>query len=188
MLLSATNIVKAKLINLWVVFETIRINGRCLALRHRGRYRPVEAGESPIWSTNLIDLEFVQETKRQNGASASRRRRSASARTAPSRSASMSISVRCPSSPSISPARSCIARTGRFDDLEPHHAVVELERAARRLMAASAIPADRFLGIGLATPGPFAVPGLSPPRLPGWDGLALRGSGRGNWLSGVARQ
>ena len=61
-----------------------------------------------------------------------------------------------------------------LDDLEPHHAVLELERAARRLMAASEFPPDRFLGIGLATPGPFAVKGLSPPRLPGWDGLALR--------------
>ncbi len=28
MLLSATNIVKAKLINIWVVFEAIRIRGR----------------------------------------------------------------------------------------------------------------------------------------------------------------
>ena len=29
-------------------------------------------------------------------------------------------------------------------------------------------------GLGLATPGPFAVAGLSPPRLPGWDGVVLR--------------
>ncbi len=41
-------------------------------------------------------------------------------------------------------------------------------------MASAKVNRDRLLGIGLATPGPFAVAGLSPPRLPGWDGIVLR--------------
>src|SRR5690606_26176468 len=61
-----------------------------------------------------------------------------------------------------------------LDDLEPENASIELARAVKRLMKASAIPPERLLGIGLGTPGPFGVTGLSPPRLPGWDGLTLR--------------
>ena len=174
MLLSATNVVKAKLINLWVVFDTIRMNGGI------SRSRIADAtGLSKQASSDLVDeliaMQFVQETK-----TAERRvgkpPTPLSINPDGAFSLGFHVDVGQMSAIAINLAGDVLQREDRpLDDLEPQHAVVELDLAAKRLMAATQIPQDRFLGIGLATPGPFAVPGLSPPRLPGWDGLALRG-------------
>jgi len=174
MLLSATNIVKAKLINLWVVFDTIRMNSGI------SRSGIADAtGLSKQASSDLVDeliaMQFVQETKMAE-------RRVGKPPTPlginPDGAFSLGfhVDVGHMSAIAVNLAGEVLDREDRpLDDLEPQHAVVELDLAAKRLMAATRIPEDRFLGIGLATPGPFAVPGLSPPRLPGWDGLALRG-------------
>lgn len=174
MLLSATNIVKAKLINLWVVFDTIRMNGGI------SRSGIADAsGLSKQASSDLVDeliaMQFVQETKMTE-------RRVGKPPTPlginPDGAFSLGfhVDVGHMSAIAVNLAGEVLDREDQpLDDLEPQHAVVELDLAAKRLMAATKIPEDRFLGIGLATPGPFAVPGLSPPRLPAWDGLALRG-------------
>ena len=174
MLLSATNIVKAKLINLWVVFDTIRMNSGI------SRSRIADAtGLSKQASSDLVDeliaMQFVQETK-----TAERRvgkpPTPLSINPDGAFSLGFHVDVGQMSAIVINLAGDVLQREDRpLDDLEPQHAAIELDLAAKRLMAATQIPQDRFLGIGLATPGPFAVPGLSPPRLPGWDGLALRG-------------
>lgn len=173
-MLTATNVVKAKLINLWVVFDTIRVNSGI------SRSGIAEAtGLSKQASSDLVDeliaMQFVQETKVAE-------RRVGKPPTPlginPQGAYSLGFHVDLGqmSAIAVNLAGEVLYREDRpLDDLEPHHAVIELERAARTLMAATEIPQDRFLGIGLATPGPFAVKGLSPPRLPGWDGLALRG-------------
>src|SRR5215211_4505502 len=174
MLLSATNIVKAKLINLWVVFDTIRMNSGV------SRSGIADAtGLSKQASSDLVDeliaMQFVQENKMAE-------RRVGKPPTPlginPQGAFSLGfhVDVGHMSAIAVNLAGEVLDREDRpLDDLEPQHAVIELDLAAKRLMAATKIPEDRFLGIGLATPGPFAVPGLSPPRLPGWDGLALRG-------------
>ena len=173
-MLTATNVVKAKLINLWVVFDTIRVNS---GISRSGIAD--QTGLSKQASSDLVDeliaLKFVQETKVA-------RRRVGKPPTPlginPQGAYSLGfhVDVGQMSAIAVNLAGEVLHREDRpLDDLEPQHAVVELERAAKRLMAATEIPQDRFLGIGLATPGPFAVKGLSPPRLPGWDGLALRG-------------
>lgn len=174
MLLSATNIVKAKTINLWVVFDTIRINDGI------SRSGIAEAtGLSKQASSDLVDelifMRFVQETK-----SAERRvgkpPKPLSINPDGGFSLGFHVDFGQMSSILVNLAGDVLHREDRpLDDLEPKHAVIELDLSAKRLMAAANISADRFLGIGLATPGPFAVAGLSPPRLPGWDGLALRG-------------
>jgi predicted NBD/HSP70 family sugar kinase len=173
-MLTATNVVKAKLINLWVVFDTIRVNGGI------SRSGIADAtGLSKQASSDLVDeliaLQFVQETKVA--------KRGVGKPPTPlginpegAYALGFHVDLGQMSAIAVNLAGDVLDRENRpLDDLEPHHAVVELERAAKKLMAATAIPQDRFLGIGLATPGPFAVKGLSPPRLPGWDGLALRG-------------
>lgn len=174
MLLSATNIVKAKLINLWVVFDTIRMNSGI------SRSGIADAtGLSKQASSDLVDeliaMQFVQETKiaeRRVGKPPT----PLSINPDGAFSLGFHVDVGHMSAIAVNLAGEVLDREDRaLDDLEPQHAVVELDLAAKRLMAATKIPEDRFLGIGLATPGPFAVPGLSPPRLPGWDGLALRG-------------
>ncbi|WP_448150268.1 ROK family protein [Labrys miyagiensis] len=48
-----------------------------------------------------------------------------------------------------------------------------LAGTADRILRETAIDPRQFLGIGLATPGPFGVKGMNPPRLPGWDGVVL---------------
>ena len=62
MLLSATNSVKAKLINLWVVFETIRING---PIPRSGIAD--ETGLSKQAASDLVDellsFQFIREQK-----------------------------------------------------------------------------------------------------------------------------
>lgn len=173
-MLTATNVVKAKLINLWVVFDTIRVNS---GISRSGIAD--QTGLSKQASSDLVDeliaLKFVQETKLA--------KRSVGKPPTPlginpqgAYSLGFHVDVGLMSAIAVNLAGEVLHREDRpLDDLEPQHAVIELERAAKRLMAATEIPQDRFLGIGLATPGPFAVKGLSPPRLPGWDGLALRG-------------
>jgi predicted NBD/HSP70 family sugar kinase len=174
MLLSATNIVKAKVINLWVVFDTIRMNSGI------SRSGIADAtGLSKQASSDLVDelisMQFVQQTK-----SAERRvgkpPTPLSINPGGAFSLGFHVDVGKMSSIAVNLAGEVLHREDRpLDDLEPQHAVIELELAAKRLMAATKIPRDLFLGIGLATPGPFAVAGLSPPRLPGWDALTLRG-------------
>lgn len=173
MLLSATNVVKAKLINLWVVFDTIRMTSGI------SRSGIADAtGLSKQASSDLVDeliaMQFVHETK-----SAERRVGKPPTPLAINPSGAFSlgfhVDVGQMSAIAVNLAGEVLQREDHaLNDLEPEHAVVQLELAAGRLMQSTQIPHDRFLGIGLATPGPFAVPGLSPPRLPGWDGLALR--------------
>lgn len=174
MLLSATNIVKAKTINLWVVFDTIRMNDSI----SRSGIADV-TGLSKQATSDLVDeliaMKFVQETK-----SAERRVGKPPKPLSINPNGAFSLGFHVDfgqmSAIVVNLTGEVLHRDDRpLDDLEPQHAVIELDLAAKRLMTSAKLSPDRFLGIGLATPGPFAVAGLSPPRLPGWDGLALRG-------------
>lgn len=173
MLLSATNAVKAKLINLWVVFDTIRMNG---GISRSGIAD--ETGLSKQASSDLVDeliaMQFVQETK-PSGRRVGKPPTPLGLNPDGAFTLGFHVDVGQMSAIAVNLAGEVLHREDHaLNDLEPQHAVVQLELAAKRLLASANIPADRFLGIGLATPGPFAVKGLSPPRLPGWDGLALR--------------
>lgn len=173
MLLSATNAVKAKLINLWVVFDTIRMNG---GISRSGIAD--ETGLSKQASSDLVDeliaMQFVQETK-PSGRRVGKPPVPLGINPQGAYSLGFHVDVGQMTAIAVNLAGDVLHREDHaLNDLEPQHAVVQLELAAKRLLASARIPDDRFLGIGLATPGPFAVKGLSPPRLPGWDGLALR--------------
>jgi len=173
MLLSATNAVKAKLINLWVVFDAIRMNG---GISRSGIAD--ETGLSKQASSDLVDeliaMQFVRETK-PSGRRVGKPPTPLAIDPDGAYSLGFHVDVGQMSAIAVNLAGDVLHREDHaLNDLEPHHAVIQLELAARRLLASARIPDDRFLGIGLATPGPFAVKGLSPPRLPGWDGIALR--------------
>jgi len=173
MLLRATNIVKAKLINLWVVFEAIRIEGPI------SRSAIAElTGLSKQAISDLVDellaKHYVREEK------------------------SIGRGVGKPPTPiSVDPSGAytlgfhvdfgrlktvvmnlageiLLGNDFVMEELEPRRAAATLGQIAKNLLSQTGIGRDRVLGIGLATPGPFAVAGLSPPRLPGWDGLSLR--------------
>ncbi|SNB77838.1 Sugar kinase of the NBD/HSP70 family, may contain an N-terminal HTH domain [Arboricoccus pini] len=173
MMLSATNVVKAKLINRWLVFDTIR--------RESGIARAgiaTSTGLSKQAISDLVDeliaLGLIKESK-------SAERRVGKPPTPlcinPEGAYALGFHVDVGQMSAIvaNLAGDVLCRRDQsLNDLEPERAVTELFAAAKALIREVKIPRDRFLGIGLATPGPFGVAGLSPPRLPGWDGLRLR--------------
>jgi len=173
MLLSATNVVKVKLINRWIVFDTIRMQSG-IARSGIAEATGLSKQATSDLVDELIEMGFVQETK-------SSERRVGKPPTPlgvnPDGAYSLGfhVDVGQMSAIAVNLAGDVLYREDRpLDDLAPDKAVQELARSAKRMMKATAIPTERFLGLGLGTPGPFGVAGLSPPRLPGWDGLTLR--------------
>lgn len=173
MQLSATNVVKVKLINRWIVFDTIRMQTG-IARSGIAEATGLSKQATSDLVDELIEMGFVQETR-------SSERRVGKPPTPlginPDGAYSLGfhVDVGQMSAIAVNLAGDVLHREDRaLDDLAPEKAVLELARSAKRLMKTAEIPADRFLGLGLGTPGPFGVAGLSPPRLPGWDGLTLR--------------
>jgi predicted NBD/HSP70 family sugar kinase len=173
MLLSATNIVKAKLINIWVVFEAIRIRGPI----SRSGIADV-TGLSKQATSELVDellsMRFVREEK-SSGGGVGKPPKPISINPGGAFTLGFHVDFGQVASVAINLAGEVLAREDHaLEDLTPERAVDDIGRAATKLLETTGIPRDRLLGIGLATPGPFAVAGLSPPRLPGWDGVELR--------------
>jgi predicted NBD/HSP70 family sugar kinase len=173
MLLSATNIVKAKLINIWVVFEAIRIQG---PISRSGIAEATGLSKQAVSELvdELLSLHFVREEKSSD-------RRVGKPPTpltinpAGAFTLGFHVDFGQVASVAINLAGEVLARDDHaLEDLTPDRAAEDIARAAEKLLETTQIPRDRLLGIGLATPGPFAVAGLSPPRLPGWDGVVLR--------------
>jgi len=173
MILSATNIVKAKLINLWVVFETIRIQGPI------ARSGIAEAtGLSKQACSELVDellsLEFVREEK-SSGRRVGKPPTPLMINPGGAFTLGFHVDFGQVASVAINLAGEVLGRDDHaLEDLTPARAADDIARATAKLLETARIPRGRLLGIGLATPGPFAVAGLSPPRLPGWDGVELR--------------
>lgn len=173
MLLSATNIVKAKAINLWVVFEAIRVNEAI------SRSDISDAtGLSKQAVSDLVDelaaLDFVEQ-RRKSGNGVGKPPTLVSLR--PDGAFTLGVDVEyghliCVA---MNFAGEVLHReAAELRDLRPQQAALDIAATARQVIAAAGLPEHRLLGLGLATPGPFAVPGLAPPRLPGWDGVMLR--------------
>ncbi|SEG90522.1 Sugar kinase of the NBD/HSP70 family, may contain an N-terminal HTH domain [Nonomuraea solani] len=59
----------------------------------------------------------------------------------------------------------------------PDAVVRQMARAARRILREAGVPDGKVLGVGLACPGPLDGEGVmvSPPRLPGWDQVPIKG-------------
>lgn len=173
MMLSATNVVKAKLINRWIVFDTIRMQTGIARAGIAAATGLSKQATSDLVD-ELIELGLVKETK-------SLERRVGKPPTPlcvnPDGAYCLGFHVDVGQMSAIAAnlAGDVLYREDQpLDDVAPEKAAATLSRSVKRLMDATAMPSERFLGIGLATPGPFGVEGLSPPRLPGWDGLKLR--------------
>ncbi len=173
MILSATNSVKTKLVNIWVVFEAIRIHGPIA----RSGIADV-TGLSKQATSELVDelltMQFVREEK-----SSGRRvgKPPTPIRINPGGAYALGFHVDFGqvASVAIDLTGEVLARDDHaLEDLTPQRAADDIAQTATKLLETTGIPRDRLLGIGLATPGPFAVAGLSPPRLPGWDGVVLK--------------
>ncbi|SDL69819.1 ROK family transcriptional regulator [Nonomuraea jiangxiensis] len=59
----------------------------------------------------------------------------------------------------------------------PEAVIRQMARAARRILREAEVPDGKVLGVGLACPGPLDGQGVmvSPPRLPGWDQVPIKG-------------
>jgi predicted NBD/HSP70 family sugar kinase len=173
MLLSATNVVKARLINLWVVFEAIRIHGPL----SRSDIADVTGLSKQAVSDivdELLSVGFVEQ-RRRRGRGVGKPPTPISIKPDGAFTLGFHVDFGQLSSVAMNLGGEVLHGEDRtLPDLEPAQAALDIAETARHLLANVTIPRGRLLGIGLATPGPFAVPGLSPPRLPGWDGVVLR--------------
>ncbi|TYB63958.1 ROK family transcriptional regulator [Nonomuraea sp. PA05] len=59
----------------------------------------------------------------------------------------------------------------------PDAVIRGMARTARRILREAGVPDGKVLGVGLACPGPLDADGVmvSPPRLPGWDRVPIKG-------------
>ncbi|WP_029350309.1 ROK family transcriptional regulator [Bosea sp. 117] len=172
-MLRATNAVKSKLVNLWVVFEAVRIHGPLP--------RVVIAditGLSKQATSDLVDellaLGFVREEKLEE-----RRVGKPPKPVAIHPDGAFTIGFHV----DFGRASAVVMNLGGevlhrethpLSSVDATKVAQDLAASVDGLLARARGDAGRFLGIGLATPGPFGVPHMSPPRLPGWDGLILR--------------
>ncbi|SDB50163.1 ROK family transcriptional regulator [Bauldia litoralis] len=173
MLLSATNIVKAKLINLWVVFETIRMHGPIPRTQIAAA-----TGLSKASVSNLVDelegYDLVVAAK-------SRDRRVGKPPTPLTINPSgvFTIGFHFDYGRMISVVANLagdviLREVVGIEQLSPSEVATLISSKVESLVTESKIDRARLLGVGVATPGPFGVEGISPPRLPGWDGLELK--------------
>lgn len=171
-MLRATNVVKAKPINVWVVFEAVRIHGPI----PRTGIADI-TGLSKQATSDLVDelmtLGFVREEK-------SGERRVGK----PPRPIAVDPDGACSIGFHVDYGRYAAivmnlggevlhAEAHALADTAPAAVAAVLAATAERILREGPIGSRRFLGIGLATPGPFGVKGMNPPRLPGWDGIEL---------------
>ncbi|MFC7099175.1 ROK family transcriptional regulator [Nonomuraea rubra] len=63
------------------------------------------------------------------------------------------------------------------EQIGPDTVIRRMARAARRILREAGVPDGKVLGVGLACPGPLDADGVmvSPPRLPGWDRVPIKG-------------
>lgn len=60
---------------------------------------------------------------------------------------------------------------------DPDHTLAGMSESINKLIADSAVPPDRILGLGIAAPGPVDLESglvIAPPQLAGWDRVPLR--------------
>ena len=173
MLLSATNIVKAKLINLWVVFETVRIEGP-ISRSGIAEITGLSKQAASDLADELLGMRFVREQK-PSGRGVGKPPTPLAINPDGAFTLGFHVDYGELTAVVMNLDGKLLHREQQsLDDLEPQGAAPLLKDVADQALASTKVKRDRLLGIGLATPGPFAVAGLSPPRLPGWDGVVLR--------------
>lgn len=171
-MLRATNAAKARLINVWVVFEAIRIHGPI------PRTGIAEAtGLSKQATSDLVDellgLGFVREEKSEEKR-VGKPPRPISIDPGGGTMIGLHVDFGRLDAVVTNLGGDVLSREARpVDAADVATLAAELAATVERLRAKPGIDDMRFLGVGLATPGPFGVRGINPPRLPGFDGSVL---------------
>lgn len=170
-MLSATNAVKSKSLNLWVVLEAVRIRGPIPRIAISEVTGLSKQATSDLVE-ELLSLGFVQEEK-----SGERRVGKPPKPIAVRADGAFTLGFHV----DFGMANAVVMNLGGAVLHQEAHPLGSVDVTMVAQTLAAMVPrllghggTGRFLGIGLATPGPFNVPRMSPPRLPGWDGLALQ--------------
>ncbi|MBB4303531.1 putative NBD/HSP70 family sugar kinase [Rhodobium orientis] len=171
-MLKGTNNVQAKLNNLWVVFEAARIHGP-LSRTRISEVTGLSKQAASVLVDQLLELGFVKEEK-----SKERRVGKPPKPVFLNDDGAFTIGLHVDygrmSGVAMNLGGRILEREGAsLTEFAPDRVAEKLAGIAQRLLERVEMDRDRFYGIGLATPGPFGVAGISPPRLPGWDGVTL---------------
>jgi predicted NBD/HSP70 family sugar kinase len=171
-MLRATNSAKARLINVWVVFEAIRIHG---PIARTGIAETT--GLSKQATSDLVDellgLGFVRE-ERSEEKRVGKPPKPISIDPAGATMIGLHLDFGRLAAVVTNLGGDVLHRTTRpLEGVDAPTLAAALAETVDRLLAKPGLDRSRLLGIGLATPGPFGVNGINPPRLPGFDGRVL---------------
>lgn len=173
--MQATNISHGKLINLWVIFEIIRLHG---PLSRSDVARLTKLSKPTV--SHLVD-ELDRAGLIHHGA----------ARRGGMGKPSTPVELNPDGAFTIGLHLDYGRATGVLTDLvgsvrlrqawpldagDAAGTLAELARRVESLHEQARRERARLIGVGLVMPGPFGVTGLWPTRLSGWDGIALRAS------------
>lgn len=171
-MLRGTNIVEAKLNNIWVVFEAIRIHGpipRARISEMTGLSKQATSG----LVDELLEMGLVQEeksTERKIG----KPPKPVSINAEGAFTIGLHVDYGSVSGIAMNLGGEMLARQDKkMASIEPSRIITVLRKMIEQLLDRAGLARDLFHGVGIATPGPFGVAGMNPPRLPGWDGRVL---------------
>lgn len=174
---AATNIMKVRLFNLWAAFEAVRTYGPIARARISDITGLSKQATSDLVN-ELLSLGFVRtekSTKKPSERGVGKPSTPIVINSEGAFTIGLHVDFGQQTAVAVNLAGEILGHeAGVLDDLEPAAAARDIGATAARLLGSVDLDRSRLLGIGLATPGPFAVAGLSPPRLPGWDGVDIR--------------
>ncbi|UXN57665.1 ROK family transcriptional regulator [Phyllobacterium zundukense] len=173
MMLSATNALKSKSINLWVVFEEVRRNGPLPRIRISDATGLSRQATSDIVE-ELIDLGFLRQEKtrvRQVG--------KPPVPIALNPKGGFSFGFHVDEGRLAYVEQNLLGEVIRSGDLAIARMDIEeisdlIKEQTISMIESTRFKKSHFLGVGLATPGPFGESVIHPPHLVGWDGALLR--------------
>ncbi|MGO4725563.1 MULTISPECIES: ROK family transcriptional regulator [unclassified Inquilinus] len=171
-MLKATNIEQAKLINLWVVFDAVRLHGP-LSRADIARL----TGLSKQTVSNLADELYEAGLLRPEGRKiAGVGKPSIQLAINPEGGFTIGLQLDRGRLVTVVADLSGQVRERAVQPVEmpsPEQTVPRLKQQVDAIIAEAGIARDQLLGVGLVMPGPFQVEGLGPTSLPGWDGLKI---------------
>jgi predicted NBD/HSP70 family sugar kinase len=173
MSLRATNVSHGKLVNLWVVFETIRLHGP-LSRSDIARLTTLSKPSVSSLVDELDELGLIREGALRTGGVGK-----------PSTPLDLNPEGAFTLGLHLDYGRATAVLTDliggvrhrevwALDTSDQLRTLRTIARQIKGLLRKGKVDRTRLMGMGLVMPGPFGVAGLSPTRLPRWDGIAVR--------------
>ncbi len=173
MRMRATNVSHGKLVNLWVVFESIRLHGP-LSRSDIARLTTLSKPSVSSLVDELDGMGLIREGAARTGAIGK-----PSTPLDLNPEGAFTIGLHLDHGRATAVLTDLVGsvrqrRTWPLETSDVTGTVDEIARSVEAFYEESGIARARLMGVGLVMPGPFGVAGLWPTRLPGWDGLTVR--------------